>query len=322
MADRCDYENVAGRFGWLTSPGHRVVISPDLDGVTAAMILNAAVGCTVEGIYTLNSLWANPDIAGEDPERDLVEWGGLFLDHDINRRGIHSIGHHLLKWSDDTPIPEHEQGTGSLNPNLLRRITFRNAIRRKYPFSTSVFLIAVFTALDRLSLDPTPEVETYLMHIDSSFVNAINYQENALDWLEWLGGSGERSPLFGLCREILRLNPRRLLEAFRDLAAEFERVGLRPRRQNEIRNPNNEEDRGRLVAVVDWLTDKTGWTSPFGDLAFGDLRETPMVRQSTAPTRGRFEEVIRHRPFSYAILGSGPQSLNYNWFEGNAPAGA
>jgi hypothetical protein len=44
-----------------------------------------------------------------------------------------------------------------------------------------------------------------------------------------------------------------------------------------------------------------------------------MDRRSTNPTKGRFEGVIAGRPFSYAIIGSDPQGLNYNWFEGQGP---
>jgi len=322
MPASCDYAAVRQEFASLLGRDRKCVISGDIDGILSAVLLSHTMGWEVVGFYTLNDLWVSrrhlAPGAG-DPESRLARSGLVFLDHDIYRSTIESIGHHLLQWSPDTAIPLHTEGRGSLNPNLLRGIT-KKEFGRKYPFGTFHFLLACASAWGLVrDFQPDDQVTTLLLHIDSSFVNAMNYQDNALDWLDWLGGSDANSPLNPICRRMLRFTPRVILEQSRNLAGRFKELGIRPRSQASVTDPTSIKQMETLRGLVAWFESETGWHARFADLGEPNLIRYQMDRRSTNPTRGRFQGVIADRPFSYAIIGSDPQGLNYNWFEGQGP---
>lgn len=322
MPDRCDYAAVHERFSNMFRKGRRCVISLDLDGVFSAALLSHVLEWEVAGFYTLNDLWVRRDIlpaAADDPEAVLERAGLAFVDHDIYRPWADSIGHHMLQWSGDTPIPLHTDGLASLNPNLLRAITKKES-RRKYPYGTFHFLLACASAWGLLAdFQPDDQITSLLLHIDSSFVNAMKYQENALDWLNWLGGSEDQSPLNPICRRMLRFTPRTILEQSRALAQQFSKFGIRPRSQASVEDPTEAKQMQQLRSLVAWFEAETGWRGCFPDIVPGNLMRYPMDRRSGKPNKGPFTRVIEAQPFSYAIIGSDDKGLNYNWFAGRTP---
>jgi hypothetical protein len=322
MPEMCDYGVLRTEFVGLFEKGRPCVISGDIDGVLSAVLMGHTLGWPVVGVYTLNDLWvlrSHLGSEGKDVELALEAANMVFLDHDVYRTGIASIGHHILQWSPETPIPLHTQGRASLNPNLLRGITKKD-FGRKYPFGTFHFLLACASAWGPLR-DFTPDdlVTALLLHIDSSFINAMNYQENALDWLNWLGGSEEHSPLNPICRRMLRFTPKVILEQSRDLAKRFEEMGIRPRSQASIKDPTDSEEMSRLRNLVSWFEAETGWKSHVPDFTREPLAHFAMDRRSGKPTKGNFTKIIEAEPFSYAIIGSDDKGFNYNWFAGRTP---
>lgn len=210
MIEKCNYRKIEELFPWITEHHKKCVISPDLDGLLTSILLSHFLDWHVVGIYTINDLWLSKnhiDYSSQKSSEELIVSNKLiFVDHDIYRKNIFSIGHHLLQWSDETPIPHHTINNNSLNPNLLRSIT-KKEFNRKYPYGTFHFLLACFSAWGFLKdFDPDDEVATLLLHIDSSFESSIKYQDNAIDWLDWLGGSEDKSPLYPICRRMLKSN--------------------------------------------------------------------------------------------------------------------
>jgi len=322
MAEKCDYGVLRTEFAGLFEKNRPCVISGDIDGVLSAVLMGHTLGWPVVGVYTLNDLWvlrSHLPSESKDAEPALEATNMVFLDHDVYRSRIGSIGHHLLQWSPETPIPLHTQGRASLNPNLLRGIT-KKEFGRKYPFGTFHFLLACSSAWGLLKgFTPDDLVTALLLHIDSSFINAMNYQDNALDWLNWLGGSEEHSPLNPICRRMLHYTPRMILEHSLALARRFEEMGIRRRSQGSIKNPTDGEEMSRLQKLVSWFKAETGWKSHVPDFTREPLAHFAMDRQSGKPTKGNFTKVIEDKPFSYAIIGSDDNGFNYNWFADRTP---
>jgi hypothetical protein len=322
MPEVCDYEQVRREFGHIFAEGRRCVISTDIDGVFSAVLMSHVFDWQVVGFYTLDELFIERQCmpnASAHPESALAESEVVFLDHDVYRVNLDSVGHHILQWSEDTPIPLHVEGRASLNPNLLRGITFRE-FNRKYPFATFHFLLACANAWGALEgFEPDEDVTALLLHIDSSFVNAINYQDNALDWLNWLGGSEQHSPLYSICKRMLRWSPRVVLERFSALAHKFESLGLRGRRQGEFKNPLLPEKWETIDALIRWFEQETGWQCNLRPPDPGGMVTLAMDRRSRKPNRSLFEPEIAKEPFSYAIINRSGEGFNYNWFSGFAP---
>jgi len=172
-------------------------------------------------------------------------------------------------------------------------------------------LIACLSAWGVLQgFEPDDETTTLLLQIDSSFVNAVNYQDNALDWLDWLGGSERPSPLYPICRRMLTWSPRVLLERFRHLASRFQDLGLKPRSQASVKDPLDPEQWRRAMRLVNWFEERTGWQPRFAELPSLPVLRFETCRMSRKPTKKNFLQVLAQEPFSYAIIASGPNGLN------------
>jgi len=199
---------------------------------------------------------------------------------------------------------------------LLRRIAYNKAFNRKYPFSTFHFLLACASAWGTLGdFHPDDEITTLLLHIDSSFVNAINYQSNALDWLDWLGGSEEKSPLYPICKRMLRFTPRIILEQFRNLDQRLSGFGMAARPSAALVRPGDKQAASAVKDFLDWLEQETGWRANLAIRGDSDIATYTLKRRSAKPLRSEFEPAIASEPFSYAILNRGEGGLNYGWLE-------
>lgn len=316
MIEKCDYSKIRGLFPLITERNKKCVISPDLDGLLTSILLSHFLDWYVVGIYTINDLWLSKnhiDYSSKQSSEELIISNKLiFVDHDIYRENIFSVGHHLLQWSDETPIPQHTTNNNSLNPNLLRSIT-KKEFNRKYPYGTFHFLLACFSAWGFLNdFDPDDEVATLLLHIDSSFESSIKYQDNAIDWL---GGSEDKSPLYPICRRMLKFNPRIILERFKTLASQFEQFGLPPRRQATFDNPLDKDKWDAIKKMIKWFEEKTGWKSNMIEFPDEEFFKFGVKRKSDKPNKSVFENIIRKNPFSYAIIGEGDKGFNYGWLK-------
>lgn len=315
-AHRADYHQIRERFPWLDEPDHLMVCSLDLDGLLSAMLMESLLGWQLVGFYDAQRLWVRFDV-------DISSGKVVFLDHDIYRKEIPSVGHHMLQWQKDIPLPEHER---SLNPNLLRGVT-ADEFGRKYPFGTVHLLLACLSAWHpewrETKLHFSRDFLPILLNVDSAMQSAFTYVRNAMEWLEWLGGSEQDSPLYPFCRLLLAASPRRLMEWSIQFDEEMMNLELgtsspytRRRAQAQRLDPIRQEDWERLVVLIRRLQELSPWslTLPdFPDLARrGKLRIVEMRRESVKSTKGRFQEMLAQRPFSYAIISKGANGLNYS----------
>ena len=316
MMETCDYHKIKKEYNWILEKNRKVVISPDLDGILSSVLFSHLLKARVVGVYSLNEIWLAKKYLifnSSSIEELIISNNLLFLDHDINREEIPSIGHHILQWSHDCCSSSHLKNY-SLNPNLLRKIT-RKEFKYKYPFSTFHFLLACFSAwgyLEKFEYDE--DILTLFLHIDSSFENAIKYQDNAFFWLEWLGGSEKNSPLYFLCKKLLKFHPALILKQFKKLADLFFSFGLKPRSQAVFSNPCGGEYQ-KIINLLEWFKDKTGICYNLVKFPEEEMMRIRLIRKSTSPIKKNFKEVIKKNPFSYAIISLEKMGINYNFFK-------
>jgi hypothetical protein len=136
----------------------KIIVSPDIDGFTSARLLEAFNGSLVVGTYDKNVLLLAD---GVEPSECL------FVDCDMNRSDLVSIGNHQRLSSGDS-ISEK-----SFNPNVHYGIT---KYTDKYPFATA-FLISAATRV------PTSEqTQLHMAYADSTYKNLQNYLPNMENW--------------------------------------------------------------------------------------------------------------------------------------------
>jgi len=305
--ERANFTDIYERFYWLKDTDRLMISSPDLDGLCSSMLLHTTLGWELIGFYDANHLWLDKRY------REFWKHPVVFVDHDIYSPALPSIGHHILRWSENTPLPELDGKFVNLNPNNLRGFT-KKQFQRKYPFGTTHLLIALFSSVGLVEVGkPSKEFLTILLEIDSSLQSAFRYEQNALDWLAWLGGSDEGSPMYALCRAISSTPPKRLLQWEVQVGDHIESLGFSRHSQCHTDDPTGPEQRQRLSRLVQWLNEITHWHITLPNFTPQNTLTIMMRRNSTKPAKAQFQKIIATRPFSFAIISGGEQGLNYGY---------
>ena len=163
---------------WSSGPGSNyVVISPDVDGLTSAAILNSMYEIKIIGIYTTTHLLMLDDHNQNDAKN------ALWLDHDVSQIGIRSVGQHLVHHVPTNKLPLREPD--SWNPNVWLNQSWSQSFsgvsgkkRDKYPYGTAHFL----WDLENRDRNPTAEQSALLAHADGTWFALDCYKANAGIW--------------------------------------------------------------------------------------------------------------------------------------------
>ncbi len=134
-----------------------LIISPDMDGLLCAELLNRYNGSKVVGTYDKNVLCLSDDVTIDDC---------LFVDCDMNHPNYVSIGNHMRLIGDSM---SHR----SFNPNVEFGV---NVYTDKFPFATA-FLISFATEVLL-----TPYDLERMAYADSTLRNMDSYSENMRNW--------------------------------------------------------------------------------------------------------------------------------------------
>jgi hypothetical protein len=163
---------------WAKSNKKRhVVISPDVDGLTSAAILNSMYPIKIIGIYTTTHLLLLDDHTKEEAK------DALWLDHDISQIGIRCVGQHLVLLHPTDKLPLRDQR--SWNPNVWVKQAWTDSFkgvggkkRDKYPYGTAHFL----WDLAHRNETPSPEQVAILAHADGTWFALDCYKANGQIW--------------------------------------------------------------------------------------------------------------------------------------------
>ncbi len=163
---------------WSINPGTKyVVISPDVDGLTSAAILNSIYPLKIIGIYSTTHLLLLDDHTPEDAKN------ALWLDHDISQIGVRCVGQHVVHHEPTDNLPLREPT--SWNPNVWQKQSWNKSFSGvsgrtldKYPYGTAHFL----WDLDHRNIVPTPVQTAILAHADGTWFALDCYKANGILW--------------------------------------------------------------------------------------------------------------------------------------------
>lgn len=172
---------------WAKSNKKRhIVISPDVDGLTSAAILNSMYPVKIIGIYTTTHLLLLDDHTKEEAK------DALWLDHDISQIGVRCVGQHLVLHQTTDKLPLRDQR--SWNPNVWVKQAWTDSFkgvggkkRDKYPYGTAHFL----WDLAHRKETPSPEQVAILAHADGTWFALDCYKANGQIWKDLMFESSE-----------------------------------------------------------------------------------------------------------------------------------
>lgn len=180
MGEKINYEEVIKNYPWLVEKGHNCVISPDADGMLCGLFMSHFLNWKIVGYY--------------DNGKNLILKKGLkaedcvFLDTEIRRPNIKSVGHHisLFRRKDSEEILEGYKNC--LNPNNLRGKTLKEGFSGKYPMGTIHLLISIVSQSREINF--SNDSFFVILQADGTINRFLDrYSENLNDWLGYLGVS-------------------------------------------------------------------------------------------------------------------------------------
>ena len=170
-----DYAALITRYSWVNARDRYCILSPDSDGFLSGLLVTNFLNWEVAGFYDGKILISKRGV-------DFNEC--VFLDMEINRPGVGSIGNHLIEYNRNLVI-NNRNFDACLQPNMLRGFDGKNAFQRKYPFGTIHLLLSILQCAGVIN-DIQDDAISPLLFADGVGNNLFGYPENCLDWINYL----------------------------------------------------------------------------------------------------------------------------------------
>lgn len=158
-----------------------IVISPDLDGIISAVLLCHLYGSKIIAIYDTRNL-----IVFDDSTKEELA-NALWLDHDIQKKNILSIGHHLLSINGERLSNYNDD---SFNPNVYFDMNWRNCFNNRTEFSLNKFPFSTILLLIEALNIRIPNIGTkgysLLLQADGIIDVVSEYYNNCLQWKDMM----------------------------------------------------------------------------------------------------------------------------------------
>lgn len=266
--------------------------------------MSDALGWKIKGFYDGKVLVKDREVKASDC---------VFLDMEILRPGVRSVGQHMLAYNYKTAPTLLQDFKECISANALRSFDFANRFIEKYPFGTIHLLLPIVGR--RQSVTISEQAVAPLLYTDGTFKNLFNYPENCLRWLTFLGGDNHDSPLHAVFKDD-QYSLHEFMTALRDLFNEFDQLSDGRRGGDKIVISDSSGDpkgvidgtgnfdptsRERAERLLKLLSQKTGWQYQGASWSWQNLEAIVFSKMSTKPLAREYKRVMEQQPLSLAI---------------------
>lgn len=172
-----DYCSIIEQYPWIVERENNAILSPDSDGFLCGLAYSYLLNWRIVGYYDGKNLIL---------ENGLSANQCVFLDMDIFRNILRSVGHHMVLYNKNR-IPENwDQYSNCIQLNNIRNFDAQHDFQRKYPFGTIHFLLGILQSQKIIDTLSNSSIWA-LLFTDGVWNNLFGYTENCLDWLNFLG---------------------------------------------------------------------------------------------------------------------------------------
>lgn len=172
-----DYEKIIRDFPWIVEKGRKYILSPDSDGFLCGLYVTNVLEGKICGWYDGKILIVKDGINPLDC---------IFVDVDINRNQIASIGHHMVKYNKRIAAVPNFNYDSCIQPNNILNYDAKNDFQNKYPFGTIHLLLSIYSSGGLIKSIPQSAIWP-LLFTDGVWNNLFGYTENCLRWFSAMG---------------------------------------------------------------------------------------------------------------------------------------
>lgn len=302
---KLNYEMLLRSYPWIVEKGHDCILSPDSDGLLCGLFVSHYLNWNIRGFYDGKVLLL---------AKGLIPKDCVFLDMEIYRAEVRSIGQHMILFDKKNPPEGWSAFNQCISANNLHQYDFKNNFKSKYPLGTIHLLAAIVGTQHKIGIKKNAVGP--LLYTDGTFKNQFNYPENCLEWLEFLGASTNNNLLQKVFMDP-HYSTYELMLALRVLFADIRRIGGDKRGGDKIKISDSKgsvashiTEAGELGENVQhqaedflsMLSERTGWFFKRNAWTWGPFEVRRFKKGSIKPGKARYNELLNKKPLSFAII--------------------
>jgi hypothetical protein len=174
--EQMNYKKIISDYPWIVEKRQKYILSPDSDGFLCGLLVTNYLDGEIVGFYDGKIAIIKNGIDTKDC---------IFLDVDINRKKIKSVGHHMVTYNKQLTHANIDY-SNCIQPNVFRNFDGRNDFQKKYPFGTIHLLLGIFQEAKLIDKLPNNAIWP-LLFTDGVWNNLFGYTENCIEWINYLG---------------------------------------------------------------------------------------------------------------------------------------
>ena len=304
--DQVDYEKIVKDYPWIIKRGQNCILSPDSDGLLCGLFMSTYLDWRIKGFYDGKVMLLDKDISAKDC---------VFLDMEVFRKGIKSVGHHMVQFNKKKRPSNWNNYKNCIQPNNLRNYDGYKDFRLKYPLATIHFLIGIVGSKIKLTIPQSAICP--LFYVDGVFKNLFGYPENCIDWLRYLDAKSNKNNL----HEIFfneHYSVYNLMVALKDFFTQISEISENRNGNDKIKisntkgepvNPKmsgktcelNEEEKQKSEKFLKILSGLTNWNYKKENWQWDNLKIYQFSKFAIKPNNRNFEVMIAKNPISWAM---------------------
>ncbi len=313
MKEKIDYPCILSRNEWLFEKNKMCIISPDIDGILCGMYMSNYFNWKIGGYYNGKILVIYEDV-------DIKEC--VFLDMEIFRKDIKSIGQHMLLFNNrNFPENFNQNFERCINPNLLRSFDAMSNFKCKYPLATIHLLMCILR--NKIEFTIQPSSITLLLYVDGTFKNLLNYPENCISWLHYLDAKNPQSPIAGLLNLFATQKISKMMHDLEALFHQFKEIAGNKRGGDKIHLDKIENQQfskemiNQTHKLLEFISSLTGWEFKSENWFMNNLKVIKLIKETENKLNNKlYNSIVSQNPISFAITATKrlEYTLNHNLF--------
>ena len=310
--DKLNVQTVLKQNPWLTRKNMKCILSPDSDGLLCGLFLSHYLDWEIIGFY-------DGKVCLIDEDCSALSEDVAFVDIEIYRRGVKSVGHHMLAaYNSSLPVEWNSKFKECIQPNLMRGYD-RNNFRLKYPLATIHLLISLLE--DVVDIEVVDSAIFPLLFTDGTYKVMTSYPENVLNWWGYLNVQDSQLLNYIFTNEKYSLHQlMQEMDSFfrkRDQISVPRERGDRLKISNRDSTPYNIVQRGTNFKIDDQAADRciqflrllsslTSWEFKRDSWTFCDMRlmqftKSDFKSQDWTITKNNWNQFMDLNPLSWAM---------------------
>lgn len=305
--DKIDYQRIVNKYPWILEKGQNCILSPDSDGLLCGLFMSHFLDWKIKGFYDGKVMLL---------EKDISVKNCVFLDMEIFRKEIKSVGHHMVLYNKNKKPNNWSNFKNSIQPNIFREYDGYKNFQSKYPLATIHILIGIIETKIKVKI-PLSAI-CPLLYTDGVFKNLFGYPENCINWLKYLKADKKETALNAIFfNEHYSIYS--LMVALEDFFKQIKKINKNNKRGNDkikISNTKGEpiniekengvfsiisDEKNKSQCFLKILSDLTGWEYKKANWSWDNFQLKKFCKNNIRPNNKNFEILMKQNPVSLAM---------------------